>query len=75
MHRKEVTHSNGSYEKKSRGRKLADEMGRVTSEMDDSYFRSMTITQAIPKKAEVTHPGPQISEVVVEACPYQRVGV
>ena len=28
MHRKEVTHSNGSYEKKSRGWKLADEMGR-----------------------------------------------
>ena len=28
MHRKEVTHSNGSYEKKSRGQKLADEMGR-----------------------------------------------
>ena len=65
MHRKEVTHSGGSYERKSRGRKLADEMGRgkkiplyshrlthrkrVTSELDDSYFRSMTITQAIPK--------------------------
>ena len=48
---------------------------RATSELDDSYFRSMTITQAIPKKAEVAHPGPQISEVVVEACPYQRVGV
>ena len=28
MHRKEVTHSCGSYERKSRGRKLADEMGR-----------------------------------------------
>ena len=28
MHQKEVTHSNGSYERKSRGRKLADEMGR-----------------------------------------------
>ena len=27
-HRKEVTHSSGSYERKSRGRKLADEMGR-----------------------------------------------
>ena len=27
-HRKEVTHSNGSYKRKSRGRKLADEMGR-----------------------------------------------
>ena len=30
---------------------------RVTSELHDSYFRSMTITQAIPKVAEVTHPG------------------
>ena len=74
MHRKEVTHSDGSYERKSRGRKLADEMRRgkkkiplyshrlthrkrVTSELDDSNFRSMTITQAIRKKAEVTHPG------------------
>ena len=28
MHRKEVTHSDGSYERKLRGRKLADEMGR-----------------------------------------------
>ena len=28
MHRKEETHSNGSYERKLRGRKLADEMGR-----------------------------------------------
>ena len=28
MHRKEVTHSKGSYERKSRGRKLVDEMGR-----------------------------------------------
>ena len=32
MHRKEVTHSNGSYERKSRGRKLADEMGRTGRE-------------------------------------------
>ena len=29
MHRKEVIHSNGCYERKSRGRKLADEMGRA----------------------------------------------
>ena len=29
MHQKEVTHSNGSYERKSCGRKLADEMGRA----------------------------------------------
>ena len=28
VHRKEVTHSNGSYERKSRGQKLADEMGQ-----------------------------------------------
>ena len=28
MHRKEVTHSDGSYERKSRGQKFADEMGR-----------------------------------------------
>ena len=28
MPRKEVTYSNGSYERKSRGRILADEMGR-----------------------------------------------
>ena len=28
MHRKEATHFGGSYERKSRGRKLADEMGR-----------------------------------------------
>ena len=91
MHRKEVTHSNGSYERKSRGRKLADEMRRgkkiplyshrlthrkrVTSELDDRYFRSMTITQAIPKKAEVTHPGRKISEEVAEACSYHCVGV
>ena len=74
MHWKEVTHSSGSCERKSRGRKLADEMGRgkkkvplyshrlthwkrVTSELHDSYFRSMTIAQGIPKLVEVTHPG------------------
>ena len=65
MHRKEVTHSNGSYERKTRGRKLADEMGRarkipmvhyrvmhrkrVTSELHDSYFRLMTIKHSISK--------------------------
>ena len=54
MHRKEGTHSNGSYERKLCGRKLADEMGRgkkfpwythrlmhqkrVTCELHDSYF-------------------------------------
>ena len=89
MHRKEVTHSNGSYERKSRGRKLADEMGRgkkiplyshrlthrkrVTSELHDSYFSSMTITQAIPKIAEVTHPDRQISEEIAEA--WRRVHI
>ena len=65
MYRKEVIHSNGSKEKKSRGRKLADEMGRakkfpwytrrlmhlkrVTCELHDSYFRLMTIKHAISK--------------------------
>ena len=65
MHQKEVTHSNGSYERKSHGRKLADEMGRgkkfpwythrlthrkrVTCELHDSYFRWMTIKHAISK--------------------------
>ena len=65
MHRKEVTHSDGSYERKSRWRKLADEMGRgkniswysqrlthrkrVTSELHDSYFRLMTIKHSISK--------------------------
>ena len=34
---------------------------RVTSELHDSYFRSMMITQAIQKIAEVTHPDRQIS--------------
>ena len=90
MHRKEVAHSNGSCEKKSRGRKFADEMGRgkkiiplyshrlthqkrVTSELHDSYFHSMTITQAIPKIAEVTHPDRQISEEIAEA--WRRVHI
>ena len=65
MHRKEVTHSNDGYERKSRGRKLADEMGRgkkfpwythrlthrkrVTCGLHDSYFHWMTINHAIPK--------------------------
>ena len=50
---------------------LADDMGqgkiqryshrlmhpkRVTCELHDSYFRSMTIKHAIPRTAEVTHP-------------------
>ena len=34
MHRKEVTHSNGSYERKSRGWKLADAMGRAKKSHD-----------------------------------------
>ena len=65
MHRKEVIHSNGSYERKSCGQKLADEMGwgknipwyshrlmhrkRVTSELHDSYFCLMTIKHSISK--------------------------
>ena len=90
MHRNEVTHSNGSYERKSRGRKLADEMGRgikkiplyshrlthwkrVTSELHDSYFRSMTITQAIPKVAEVTHSERLVSKDVAKA--WRRVHI
>ena len=60
-----MTHSNGSYERKSRGRKMADEMGRgkklpwythrltrrkrVTCELHGSYFRLMTIKHAISK--------------------------
>ena len=40
---------------------------RVTCELHDSYFRSMTITQGIPKIAEVTHPDRQISEEIAEA--------
>ena len=63
MHQKEVIHSNGSYVRKSRGRKLADEMGRakripivhyrvmhrkrVTSELHDSYFCLMTIKHSM----------------------------
>ena len=89
MHRKQVTHFNGSYKRKSRWQKLADEMGRgkknpiyshrlthrkrVTSERHDSYFRSMTITQAIPKIAEVTHPDRQISEEIAEV--WRRVHI
>ena len=62
MHRKEVTHSNGSDERKSRGRKLADEMGRAKQfpwythrlmhrkrVTCDSYFRLMTIKHSISK--------------------------
>ena len=46
---------------------------RVTSELHDSYFRSITITQAIPKIAEVTHPDRQISEEIAEA--WRRVHI
>ena len=65
MHWKEVVHSNGSYERKLHGLKLADEMGRakkfpwythrlmhrkwVTCELHDSYFRLMTIKHSISK--------------------------
>ena len=51
---------------------------RVTSELHDSYFRSMTITQAIPKRAEVTHtPIASYRKKLrgVEACQYHRAGV
>ena len=33
---------------------------RVTCELYDSYFRSMTIKHAIPRTAEVTHPDGQL---------------
>ena len=38
IHRKEVTHSNGSYERKSRGRKLADEMGRAKKKSHGTFI-------------------------------------
>ena len=46
---------------------------RVTSKLHDSYFRSMTITQAIPKIEEVKHPDRQISEEIAEA--WRRVHI
>ena len=64
MHRKEVTYSDGSYEKKLRKRawlKKWDKVKiswytqrlmhrkRVTCELHDSYFRLMAIKNAIPK--------------------------
>ena len=45
----------------------------MTSELHDTYFRSMTITQAIPKIAEVTHPDRQILEEIAEA--WRRVDI
>ena len=33
---------------------------RVTCELHDSYFRSMTTKHAIPRTAEVTHPDGQL---------------
>ena len=57
MHRKEVTHSNGSYEKRSRGRIKADNMGQgegptvplQSDALEESYFRLMTIKHSISK--------------------------
>ena len=65
MHRKEETHSNGSYERKSRRQAWLTTWNkvkkiprythrlmhqkRVTSKLHDSYFRLMTIKHAIPK--------------------------
>ena len=46
---------------------------RVTSELQDSYFCSMTIKHAISKIAEVTHPDRQISEEIAEA--WRRVHI
>ena len=45
----------------------------MTSELHDSCFRSMTITQAITKVAEVTHPDRQTSEEIAEA--WRRVHI
>ena len=77
----EVTHRNGQKSKEIAQVCSADNMGqgevmhrkRVTYELHDSYFRSMTITQAIPKIAEVTHPDRQISEEIAEA--WRRVHI
>ena len=64
MHRMEVTHSDGSYEEKSRRRTWLRKWDkvkipwythrlmhrkRVTCELHDSYFRLMTIKHVIPK--------------------------
>ena len=57
VHRKEVTHSNGSYERKTRERKLADEMGRAKKSHDTlidwrtgrECFCLITIKHAISK--------------------------
>ena len=45
----------------------------VTSELHDNYFRSMTITHAILKTAEVTYPDSQISEEIAGA--WRRVHI
>ena len=64
MHRKEVTHSDGTYEEKSRRWTWLTKWDklkfpwythrlmhrkRVTCEQHDSYFRLMTMKHAIPK--------------------------
>ena len=64
MHRKEVTHSDGTYEEKSRRWTWLAKWDkekipwythrmmhrkRVTSELHDSYFRLVTIKHAIPR--------------------------
>ena len=46
---------------------------RVSCELHDSYFRSRTITHAIPNMAELTHPDRQISEEIAEA--WRRVHI
>ena len=48
---------------------------RVTCELHDSYFCSMTITHAIPKMAEVTHPDCQISEEIAEEWRHVHISV
>ena len=47
---------------------------RVTYELHDSYFRLMTITPAIPKIAEVTHPNGQKSKEIAQVCSADNMG-
>ncbi len=49
----------------------SDDRKRVTCELHDSYFRSMTITHAILKTADVTHPDGQISEEIAGAWEFE----
>ena len=48
---------------------------RVTCELHDSYFCSMTITHAIPKTAEVTHSDSQLWEEIAGAWRHVHISV